>query len=137
MFWQTANKHGEITVQFAANGKHMQAYRRPKLLCCPMPRRTCRRSFAFLFFVRIWARQVGGNGHQGGNSVTEGPDLHGWLVLRSSSVIAIPNTPVSKTARCPRRFVCFLAAPVANQVHVVKAEEIAAKVKPASQAAWR
>ena len=28
------------------------------------------------FFVRIWARQVGGNGHQGGNSVTEGPDLH-------------------------------------------------------------
>ena len=46
------------------------------------------------------------------------------MVLWSSSVIAIPNTPVSGVSRCPRRFVCLLAVPVANQVDVVEVEEV-------------
>ena len=45
------------------------------------------------------------------------------MVLRSFPVIAIPNTLLSKMARCSQRYVCLLAAPVVNQVDVVEVEE--------------
>ena len=55
------------------------------------------------FFVRIWARQVGGNGHQGGNSVTE-LVREGQVQLMWVSTEDNPSDLLTKAIVSPAKF---------------------------------